>query len=549
MKLRSTRPVMAAVLAICVLVMGAIAPAHAKPASDTSVLLAAADPSATQHFVPEYGIYYDRYEPTFYTGFAPRGNDPSRLHLQLGRGNQLRATLVLSNAALEAYARDLQARYRSYKSLIDQGRLVLTQNHGFDTFEKQIKDINIDELVAAEPELSKADLRNRNLELMERLNPGRVFRITMPVDEVVRRWVAAIGLKDRKSVTTARQLELINLMLPTRLFVAELAPDVSATLKSMVKTAPVVGDLDDPAVLATTRADFLQLFERVTGGRYSLRDGALVFNEFTAVYPNGSFNEYVNYKGHQIPMFPTPGRRALTTHQRSKTVDHIPTVAVYSYSPWIPYMHVGTRLHNSFHTLWWRMDPAKVSFLPEEVRSAPTNKRTGKPYGQYWLLSRGPMSHGCTHVNTGHINELRQLLPAETERMYEVDVFLNKSHQFDVFDIDGDFVPEVMGVKYFVAYSLRNKKAHRLRAPMERKAFYDWLYGGELEYDDQGRPFFPVAKDAQFIGRKAVDGAEHRNILLYEAEYEPQKLQFYKMVDIPFARELRKVGDRRPFSR
>jgi hypothetical protein len=384
---------------------------------------------------------------------------------------------------------------------------------------------------------------------MERLNPGRIFRITMPVDEIVRRWVAQIGLKDRKSMTTARQLELINLMLPTRLFVAELAPDVSATLKSLVRTAPVAGDLDDPAVLATTRADFLQLFERVTGSRYPLRDGALVFTEFTAIYPNGSFNEYVNYKGHRIPMFPTPGRRALTTHQRSKTVDHIPTIPIYSYSPWIPYMHVGTKLHNSFHTLWWRMNPAKVSFLPEEMRSAPRNERTGKPYGQYWLLSRGPMSHGCTHVNTGHINELRQLLPSETERMYEVDVFLNKSHQFDVFDIDGDFVPEVMGVKYFVAYSLRNKKAHRLRAPMERKAFYEWLYGGELEYDEQGRPFLAVAKGAQFIGRKAVDGAEYRNVYLYEAEYEPQRLQFYKMVDIPFARELRKVGARRPFSR
>ncbi len=517
--------------------------------SDRTILLAANQSSATQQGTPNYGTYYERYEPTFYTGFAPRGRDPSRLHLQLGRGNQLRATLVVSNAVLEGYARDLLDRDRNYQTLIDQGRLVLTQNNGFDAFKAKLKSIGIESLVAEESGLSKSDLRERNRQLMERLNPERVFRIRMPVDEVVRRWVARVGLKDRKGMTTARQLELLNLMLPTRLFIAELAPDVSTTLKSLVRTAPVPAELDDPAILATTRADFLQLFERVTAGRYPMEDGSFAFTEFTAIYPNGSFNEYVNYNGHRIPMFPTPGRRALTTHQRSKTVDHIPTIPIYSYSPWIPYMHVGPKLHNSFHTLWWRMDPSKVSFLPDEMRSAPTNERTGKPYSRYWLLSRGPMSHGCTHVNTGHINELRQLLPAEAKRMYEVDAFLNKSHLFDVFDIDGDFVPEVMGVKYFVAYSLRNKKAHRLRAPMERRAFYEWLYGGELEYDDQGRAFFRVAKDARFIGRKAVDGAEYHDIYLYEAEYEPQKLQFYKMVDIPFARELRKVGDGHPFSR
>jgi hypothetical protein len=29
---------------------------------------------------------------------------------------------------------------------------------------------------------------------------------------------------------------------------------------------------------------------------------------------------------------------------------------------------------------------------------------------------------------------------------------------------------------------------------------------------------------------------------LYEAAYERERFQFYRMVDIPFARELRKVG-------
>ena len=126
--------------------------------------------------------------------------------------------------------------------------------------------------------------------------------------------------------------------------------------------------------------------------------------------------------------------------------------------------------------------------------------------------------------------------------MTEVDAFINKSYLYDVFDIDGDFEPEVMGVRYFVAFSLKNKKPHRLRAPMERRGFYDWLYGGELQYDAEGRGLFRHIRDGQFMGRKAVNGRDYDRIALYEADYQPEKLQFYRLVDIPFARELRKVG-------
>ena len=50
---------------------------------------------------PLFGSYYERWEPTFYTGFAPRADDPARVHLHVGRGNQLRITLVLSEAVQE----------------------------------------------------------------------------------------------------------------------------------------------------------------------------------------------------------------------------------------------------------------------------------------------------------------------------------------------------------------------------------------------------------------------------------------------------------------
>src|SRR5215468_10053303 len=152
---------------------------------------------------PQWGVYYDRREPSFYTGFAPRTLDPARIHLHVGRGNQLRVTVVLSDQVLAEYARDLQQRLRTYRTLEDAGRLVLTQNRAFDDFEARLREVKLDELVAAEPSLRPDALRSRNLELLARLNPGRVFRIRMPVDDVVRRWAAEVHPQDGKRLDEA----------------------------------------------------------------------------------------------------------------------------------------------------------------------------------------------------------------------------------------------------------------------------------------------------------------------------------------------------------
>jgi len=497
---------------------------------------------------PEIGTFYQRYEPTFYTGFAPRALTPQRLHLHVGRGNQLRVTLVLSDATLRAYARDLTTRRDTYRGLVDAGRIALTQNRGLEAFEAALDGVGLDALVAEESALSPEALRERNARLVERLNPGRVFRISLPADEVVRRWVAQLRPEDRESMDRDRRLEVANAMLPTRLWLAEMDGETRGRLQALVRRAPTASALQD-SVPPEFAADFFALLERIAPGRYPLRGDRLEFVEFTAIYPIGTFNEYTAYRGRQIPLYPTPGRRALTTHQRTHTVDHIPTKAIYSYSPWIPYMHVGTTMHNSFHTLWWRMEVDRTGFLPESWRAAASNgSRDGAPRPYLWLLSRGPMSHGCTHLTTGHISELRQLLPAETDQLYEVDTFLNRSYDYDVFDIDGDFAPEVMGVRYFVAYSLRNNLPNRLRVRNERSAYYDWLYGGDLALDSGGRGSFSNVHDGRFVERTAREGARYERLPLYEAAYEPEHIQFYRLVDIPFARELRKVGWNHPFA-
>lgn len=495
---------------------------------------------------PRYGVYYMRYEPSFYTGFAPRTRDPERVHLHLGRGNQLRLTVVLSDDVLRDYARDLVERDRIYRTLVDSGQLVLTQNDAFAEFERILAAEDVARLVAPDPSMSPEALRARNLALLERLNPGRVFPIVMPVDEVIRRWAMRVQPADRVHMDGQRQLELLNAMLPTRLFVAELDPGVSAQLVALVKQSPAE---IQPSSLEPLRGPFVSLLERVSHGIYPVRDGAFRFDEFSAIYPVGTLNAFTTYNGRQIPEYPTPGRRALTTHQRTLTVDHIPTDDIYSYSPWLPYMHVGPRLHNAIHTLYWKMQPAETSFLPAAWRSGERASHDGTPYQYLWLLSRGPMSHGCTHLNAGHIAELRQVLPAETDDLYRVDFFLNTSYRYDVFDIDGDFEPEVMGVRYFIAYSLTDSsRPDRLRVRDERHAYYDWLYGGELSYDADDHGILRGVKDNHFIGRDAVDGAQYERLGLREADYTPETIQFYRLVDIPFARELRKVGVSHPFS-
>ena len=353
------------------------------------------------------------------------------------------------------------------------------------------------------------------------------------------RWVGELTIADRTRMDAGRRLELVNALLPTRLWIAELPAGVGPALDDLVRRAPATPD--DTAGVDALLPAYGALLARVSGNRYPVQDGIVRFDELTAIYPVGTVAAYTKWRGRTIPLYPTPGRRAFTTHQRSLTADHIPIDDSYSYSPWLPYMHVTPTMHNSIHTPWWKMGPEDAKFLPAAWRHVTRGSRDGQPFKKLWLLSRGPMSHGCTHLNTGHIAELRQMLPAESDRLYDVDVFLTRSESYDVFDIDGDLVPEVMGVRYFIAYSLVAGKPDRLRVKNERRAYYDWLYGGDLGYDgDQG--IFHDVHDARFVGRDAREGRRYERVRLREADYQPETVQFYHLIDIPFARALRQVG-------
>jgi hypothetical protein len=488
------------------------------------------------------GVYFYQFEPSFYTGFAPRCQDPRRISTYLGRGNQLRVTVVISREMIAEYLSDLATRYEAYRELIDTGEIHLSQNTEFEKFQDVIQKENILVLAGRRGTMSEHDYWKLSLEKLQKLNNHKIFHIKIDFRRRMLEWSKQLAGLQGKELSLESSLDIINDMLPTRMRVSELSSETRGRLTRVIEAYARYEEGQHQRAWEGFYNAAADLFVSVTEGIYPIHDEGLDYYEFTAIYPVGTLNEFVRYDGAEIPLYPCPGKRKLVFHQRTHVVDHIPDKANYSYLPWIPYMHVGERLHNSFHSLWFDIDTTRCSFIPNDWRLNTKDSRTGEPFTHLWLVSRGPMSHGCTHVNAGHISELRQLLPSSEAALGEVITYRSQSHQFDVFDIDGDGQPEVMGVEYFYAYSLSNKKPSGIRAASDRASFYAWLYKKGYHYDVQDRVIFDEAPTPKFIGNKVLEGKIYTNIPLYEADYSPETIQFYKCKAIDFVRELRRVS-------
>jgi hypothetical protein len=167
------------------------------------------------------------------------------------------------------------------------------------------------------------------------------------------------------------------------------------------------------------------------------------------------------------------------------------------------------------------------------------------------LTSRGPVSHGCTRLGSGHLAELRELLPSTSESMQGIVNYRNISHCYDVFDRKGDGNVEIMGVQYYFAFRHTNARgAKQIWAQNNRKDFYEWMYGDEMNYGPIGQVTFDDVCEGKFVGRTPREGKHWQGLTLYEAPYQPETLQFYKIKGVErlsdagmdFNRELRRVG-------
>jgi len=232
-------------------------------------------------------------------------------------------------------------------------------------------------------------------------------------------------------------------------------------------------------------------------------------------------------------------------------VDYLSTNPGYGYITMLSYEHASGIEYNAFHNAGVRCGLGETSFLPSSWRKVMDERDGKKPYQNLWINSRGPTSHGCTRLPSGHMSELRQIIPSETNLLEGIATFRSLPQCYDVFDIQGDGTLEVMGVQYYLAYKNRDHTPIRAYVANRREPFYRWLYGDNINMGDVGHATLKQVPICRYVGiRKAMEAATLTNLPLYEAKYEPEAIQFYRTKPVAFTsppgfevnRELRKVG-------
>ncbi len=494
-----------------------------------------------------YGIFFNDYDPNFYTGFVPRVQEKQRIKIHLARGNQLRVRMVLPDATIDNFLTDQVAKHDLYQEVIDKEIITLTSNTAWEDYHQRFEAEGLREKAGRKKSLSPEQWRALNAETIEKLNPERLYRIQKSWGALADAWAGLLA-KSEPAEALEGKLDLVNELFPHRMFVYDLTEEENAALGELITLAKS-GDT------ASFRSKAEAFFQSVTGGIYEIRDGKIDYYEYTAIYPAGTYDTTTRYKGKQIPQITTQGiwyfKPRLHGTGMVGMVDYISGAGYYGLIPMFPYEYGGGSAYNSIHNTgisnWIQGHP----LLPKEWKNHTEGSRSGKPYNRVALTSRGPVSHGCTRLNSGHLAELRELLPSTSPQMEGIVNYRNVSHCYDVFDRKGDGNVEIMGVQYYIAFRHTNQRvAKQIWAQNNRKDFYDWLYGDEMNYGPIGQVTFDEVCEGKFVKRKAVEGKRWKGLTLYEAPYQPETLQFYKIKGVDrlshpgmdFNRELRRVG-------
>jgi hypothetical protein len=493
-----------------------------------------------------YGVFFNDYDPNFYTGFVPRVQERERIKIHLGRGNQLRIRMVLSDRTIESYLPDQVARHDLYKEVIDAKVITLTTNRAWEAYDQRFQQEGLVDLARKKGAVPAAEWRELNLRTMAKLCPDQLFHIQKDWKQMADRFAGL--LKAGEVSTLPAKVALVNELLPHRMFVYELAPGRDAAFDELVRLAKA----DD---LTAFRPKAEAFFHEVTDRIYPIRDGKLDYWEFTAIYAAGTYDKTTSFNGRTIPEITTPGVWLLIPRRHGRgflgMVDYISSEGYYGLMPMLPYEYAGGINYNAIHNTGISNWISGHPLLPKEWRTVSDGSRNGKPFNRVALTSRGPVSHGCTRLNNGHLAEFREMLPSTSEGMEGIVTYRNVSHCYDVFDPRGDGDDQVMGVQYYIAFRHTDSRvANQIWAQNDRESFYRWLYGDEMKYGPIGQVTFEQVCDGAFVGRKAVEGKAYRNLKLYEAPYVPETLQFYTIPGVDrlseagmdFNRELRRVG-------
>ena len=494
-----------------------------------------------------YGVFFNNYDPNFYTGFVPRVQERERIKIHLGRGNQIRVRMILSDKTIENYLPDQVARYDLYKEVIDKKIIKLTSNMAWEEFHKKVMKEGLHDLAKKKDSLSSEEWRKLNLTYMAKFVPGRLFHIRKDFNKMAEDFAKSLR-NSSKPEKLQEKLDLINGSFPNRLFLHDLTEEQDKAFGELIDLAQP----DDPTAFNPKAEEF---FHSITEGIYSIKDGVLDYYEFTTIYAAGTYDKTTTYKGKVIPAYTTTGVWWLIPRMHGKgflgMVDYISSAGYYGLMPMLPYEYGGGKSYNAIHNPGISCWIPGHRLLPKEWRHYKEGSRSGKPYYRASITSRGPVSHGCTRLNPGHLTEFREMLPSTSKGMKEIMHYRSLSHCYDVFDIKGDGNEQVMGVQYYIAFRHTNARvAKKIWAQNNRKDFYTWLYGDEINYGPIGQVTFKEAYGYKFLKRKALQGKKYQNIKLHEAPYEPEYLQFYVIngvnklskKGVDFNLEMRRVG-------
>lgn len=495
---------------------------------------------------PPEGVFFHWYEPSFYAGFAPRTQDPSRPHIELSRGNQVRVTVPLGEKELDVYLDDLIARHKIYQELIDAKVITLTTNREYERFVEGLATHGVEAAAASRASLGPDAYREKTVEILAALNPERVFRIRIPLDRIVASWKKTLATANLASEDG--RLDAANAVLPGRLALYDLDAGVSAVVQRAADLAKTGDD-------AGLRAVAQELIEKASSGHYRVRGDGIEAVEFTTIYPAGTIEGTTTYQGERLPEFGVTGVwpliRRTTGRGQLGMVDYLSPNPGYGFITMFPYQFAGGIAYNAFHNAGVRCQLNSTPFLPREWRKQAGERDPGKPYQNLWLASRGPTSHGCTRLGSGHMSELRQMTPTSSEDLVKLATYRNQPYCYDVFDIEGDGKDEVMGVQYYLAFRSTNDRIPiAAYAKNEREPFYRWLYGQNVSLGPVGQASIKEAPVCRFAPRKAELRETLSNLPLYEAKWAPETIQFYSIRGVApdsgpgfeLNRELRKVG-------
>jgi hypothetical protein len=513
----------------------------------------------------KFGIpFVERYPASFYTGFAPRVEEPQRLHFRAGRGNQVRLTAVLDEYTVLTYLYYLKKRNDVYSEAAGKGLFVTKSTHHLDAYRRIIESPTYNILGTIqdfeEQKITREQFYQASLEILAALNPHRVFPISIDLKGAFRDWKEKVQQYAQNYNDDPADLELLkqfllnldntlvlsNQMLPGRINVVYLTEEQEDKLTAII--SQVLQNPDDDAANFKLALDY---FQSMTAGKYDFRtvDGEqfvpalrcknadseclLAYPEFTAIYPNGSvFASTKDRQGNPIHMI---RNSALMTFldRPYYDVDHIRKEGYYGYAPKMDWQGIGNGIHN----------PGVSHHLPG-MKHLYSELDIPKEYQFVWAVSRGPVSHGCVRLAVGHLWETRHVFPASNAKLKEVLYFGNHSADYDIFDIDGNGEAQVMGTQYYIAYSVKGASGDARRkgkgfklADIDKNDFYSNLYGAKDQFVLEGDSYkFPDPHVSYF--RKAdpkdrqgavISRQLQGSFALYEQPYEKDKMQVYKL--------------------